>query len=150
MENLRTKVHRGDPTQIQAPELMQVWALGQMGHIFTRSFLPEFTRFKESHAFLMGYKRTTYHTPCIAPWCCFINMGQYRSYKLKFFDMTRMLYINDNRDYDTGGSLYEDAERLNLPIISTEDNTFYIHFKGGSVFKERGLLWLRKNQAIWA
>ena len=33
MENLRTKVHRGDPTQIQAPELMQVWALGQMGQV---------------------------------------------------------------------------------------------------------------------
>ena len=34
MENLRTKVHRGDPTQIQAPELMQVWALGQMGQVW--------------------------------------------------------------------------------------------------------------------
>ena len=34
VEDLRTKVHHGDPTQIQTFELMHVWALGQMGQVW--------------------------------------------------------------------------------------------------------------------
>ena len=33
VEDLRAKVHNGDPTQIQAFELMDVRALGQMGQV---------------------------------------------------------------------------------------------------------------------
>lgn len=117
--------------------------------VFTVNFLDLFNTVSTNNIFLCGYERTTYKHHCIAPWCCLINMKLYNAYKLHFYDEQRILYINNCLDYDTGSSLYEDAKKLNLPIISTPDNLYYIHFKGGSVFKTAGLNWLNKNQYLW-
>lgn len=117
--------------------------------IFKMDFKKIVDDFITNNYFLMGYRRTTYKKPCIAPWCCFINIKQYTNKKLSFFDFNRILYINDNLDYDTGASLYEDAISNGLQIKETQDNTFYTHFKGGSVFKNKGILWLKQNLNIW-
>ena len=117
--------------------------------IFKNNFQKLFEDFTKNDYFLMGYKRTTYKKHCIAPWCCFINLKKFREYSLNFFDFNRIIYVNDNLDYDTGSSLYEDAIKNNLKIKELPDNSFYIHFKGGSVFKENGLNWLKQNYKLW-
>lgn len=105
--------------------------------------------FINSHATLMGYKRTTYKHPCIAPWACLIDLQSIHAYNIKFYDATRMLYVHDLVDYDTGASFYEDVINNGLHCIETADNTYYRHFKGGSVYKEQGLAWLSKNLKVW-
>ncbi len=117
--------------------------------IFTRDFHNLFDDFVKNDYFMMGYKRTTYKKHCIAPWCCFINLKKFREYNFNFFDFNRILYVQDNLEYDTGASIYEDAITNNLKMKELPDNSFYIHFKGGSVFKENGLNWLRKNYKLW-
>ena len=117
--------------------------------VFTTNFMPVYDYFINSGAVLQGYLRTTYHHPCIAPWACWFNLDVIRQNHLKFYDATRMLYINDIVDYDTGASLYEDVHSLGLKCNYTKDNTFYRHFKGGSVFKDKGLQWLRDNINLW-
>lgn len=77
--------------------------------VFTRSFENEYKEFMNSNYIMSGYKRTTYVKPCIAPWACFINMQQVKQYKLNYFDINRILYVNGNSQYDTGGSFYEDC-----------------------------------------
>ena len=52
-------------------------------------------------------------------------------------------------DSDTGASVYEDVVNAGLKIVETPDNTYYRHFKGGSVFKENGLNWLLSNARVW-
>ena len=118
--------------------------------IFKQNFKPLFDDIVKNDYFLMGFKRTTYKKHCIAPWACFINLKKYRELNLSFFDFNRILYVNDNLDYDTGASLYEDAIKNHLKIKELPDNSFYIHFKGGSVFKEKGLKWLKDNIKIWS
>ncbi len=105
--------------------------------------------FINSHATLMGYKRTTYKHPCIAPWACLIDLRSVRMNNIKFYDESRMLYAHDLVDYDTGASFYEDIIQKGLHCIETADNTYYRHFKGGSVFKAQGLAWLSNNLKVW-
>ena len=117
--------------------------------VFTTNFISVYEYFKKSGAVLQGYLRTTYNHPCIAPWACWFDIDAINKNHLKFYDSNRMLYINNAMDYDTGASLYEDVQALGLKCNYTKDNTFYHHFKGGSVFKDKGLQWLRDNLAIW-
>ena len=100
--------------------------------------------------FLMGYERTSYIKPCISPWACFINLKRFRELNLNYFDFNRILYVNDNLSYDTGASFFEDAKALKLKIKTLPDNSFYYHFKGGSVFKNKGLTWLKQHKHIWS
>ena len=117
--------------------------------VFITNFISVFDYFIKSNAVMQGFLRDTYKHKCIAPWACFFNMTLIQAHNLKFYDDSRILYINDNTDYDTGASLYEDAHKLNLRINYTKDNTFYRHFKGGSVFKDNGIAWLDNNVNLW-
>ena len=110
---------------------------------------PIVANFIKRGAALMGYKRTTYTHPCIAPWACLIDLQQIKNNNIHFYDANRMLYVNDLVDYDTGASFYEDIVNAGLKIVETPDNTYYRHFKGGSVFKENGLNWLLSNARVW-
>ena len=118
--------------------------------VFTVNFSKLFDTVKRSNSFMCGYERTTYTHRAIAPWCCILNMNLYRKYGMKYYDSSRMIYINDLTDYDTGASILEDAERFGFNIIKTPDNLYWVHFKGGSVFKQAGINWLNKNKHLWA
>lgn len=100
--------------------------------LFTRSCLPYFQEFIHHNYALMGYERTTYAKHTIAPWCCFINIKKMKSHMFNYFDINRILYVNNNMQYDTGASLYEDFKIVNEPIKTIPDNLFTIHLKCGS------------------
>ena len=117
--------------------------------VFTTNFSAVVGYFIKSGAVMQGFLRDTYAHKCIAPWACFFNMDLIHKHGLAFYDKTRMLYINNVLDYDTGASIYEDAINLGLKINYTKDNTYYRHFKGGSVFKDNGLTWLANNATLW-
>lgn len=117
--------------------------------LFKTDFFKYFNKFRESDASLMGYKRTTYKIPCIAPWCCFINVEKMKSNNISFFDFNRILYVNDNLTHDTGASLYEDFVNIGEKVLELEDNLYYKHFKGGSVEIEKCKKWLIDNSELW-
>ena len=117
--------------------------------VFTRDFRSNYDLFVSGGYALAGYKRTQYACPTIAPWCCFINVKKMVELGLSYFDFNRILYVNDNLTHDTGASLYEDFKKHNLPVLETPDNLFWLHFKGGSVFKDKGIAWLVRNSQYW-
>lgn len=117
--------------------------------IFKRSFENEFREFVENDYGLYGYERTNYLCHCIAPWACFINVKKMKEQNLGYFDINRILYVNDNLTHDTGASLFEDFKKRNVKIKSTADNTFYIHLKGGSLNKQKRVEFIKKYKEIW-
>lgn len=117
--------------------------------IFKRSFENELKEFIENDYGLMGFERTTYSCHCIAPWACFINVKKMKDLKLNYFDINRILFVNDNDTHDTGASLFEDFRKNDVKIKSTADNTFYIHLKGGSLNKKKRVDFIRKYKDIW-
>lgn len=117
--------------------------------IFKRSFEKEFKEFIENDYALMGYERMNYACHCIAPWACFINVKKMKELNISYFDIDRILFIKNNKTHDTGASLFEDFKKNNLKIKTTEDNTFYIHLKGGSLNKEKRKEFIIKYKEIW-
>lgn len=98
--------------------------------LFTRSFEQEYNEFVKSSCIMSGFKRITYIKPCIAPWACFINMRLVKQYRLNYFDINRILYVNNNMQYDTGASFFEDCVKNGCKVNALEkDNTFYLHMK---------------------
>ena len=118
--------------------------------VFTKNVKPFFDDFINNDYSLYGFKRTTYKCPAIAPWCCFINVKKMRDLNITYYDFNRILYVNDNLTHDTGASLYEDFVRAGCKIKETPNNYFWLHFKGGSVFKDRGILWLNQHRQYWS
>ncbi len=117
--------------------------------VFTKQIKPYYDEFVKNDYALYGFKRTTYKCPTIAPWCCFINVKKMRELNINYYDFNRILYVNDNLTHDTGASLYEDFIKAGCKIKETQDNYFWLHFKGGSVFKDRGMMWLKQHSQYW-
>lgn len=105
--------------------------------VFTANFEKYFEEFVKNDYLLMGYKRTTYKCPTIAPWCCFVNVKKIKELRLNYFDINRILYVNNNYTHDTGASLYEDAIGLNCKIKELPNNLFTQHLKCGSSSPQR-------------
>lgn len=117
--------------------------------LFKENPLKYYEMIKNANAALLGFKRTTYKVPCIAPWCCFIDVEKMKKHNFSFFDFNRILYVNDNLTHDTGASLYEDFINAGEKIIEIPDNLYYLHFKGGSVFNDKCKQWIIKNENLW-
>lgn len=100
--------------------------------VFTDNFEKYFDDFVKNDYILMGYKRTTYRCTTIAPWCCFVNVKKLKELRLSYFDINRILYVNDNQTHDTGASLYEDAIGLGCKIRELPNDLFTRHLKCGS------------------
>lgn len=105
--------------------------------VFTANFEKYFNEFVKNDYLLMVYKRTAYKCPTIAPWCCFANVKKIKELRLNYFDINRILYVNNNYTHDTGASLYEDAIRLNCKIKELPNNLFTQHLKCGSGSPQR-------------
>ena len=118
--------------------------------IFTRSFESDFMDFVEHDYGLYGFERTTYKCHCIAPWACFINVKKMKDLSINYFDVNRILHINNNHTHDTGASLFEDFISNNIKIKSTQDNTFYIHLKGGSLDKKKRMKFLNTYRNVYS
>jgi hypothetical protein len=120
--------------------------------IFTDSFERLFNIFVKSNSVMCGYiRKPVGYSERIAPWCTLLNLRLMRQLQLKYYDETRILYVNGNMKDDTGASILADCRESNYPIIELpQDNMFYFHFKGGS-YSDPVVVnkWLLKLQAYW-
>lgn len=61
--------------------------------------------------------------PRLCPFLCYINKKLCRDYNIQYFDPTRIVWGLDSnksiiKDYDTGGSFYQDIEHYNKSLIN--------------------------------
>ena len=120
--------------------------------IFTDSFERLYTIFQRSNSVMCGFiRKPNGYADRIAPWCTFLNLNLIKRLGLRYYDQSRILYVNGNRRDDTGASILADCRKRQYPIIELpRDNMFYFHYKGGS-YSNPNLVnqWIKKYSKFW-
>lgn len=120
--------------------------------VFTDNFEPVFNMFSKYNFVVGGYiKEPVGYSKRLAPWCSFINVAKLNELELKYYDSSKILYVNGNLTDDTGASIYEECVNKNYPILRLPmDNSFYLHFKGGSYTDSKKVnAWIEKLKPYW-
>lgn len=120
--------------------------------IFTNDFWNVFSVFSQYEYVVGGYIRSPAgYNKRLSPWCSFLNLELLEKYDLKYYDPNRILYVNGNTKDDTGASIYSDCLTHEYGmLLLPSDNSFYIHFKGGSYTdKKKVNRWLETYRKYW-